>query len=109
LRVPLLVRWPGQLKPGSVNDELVCLTDLAPTVLGLAVSGVSPRTLTFCARSPRGQSLNSEFHLSIPRLIQVSMHCANEFCTYDVDVRDRQLSADWNTGASDTVITRGGP
>jgi uncharacterized sulfatase len=36
LRVPLLVRWPGQLKPGSVNDELVCLTDLAPTVLGLA-------------------------------------------------------------------------
>jgi uncharacterized sulfatase len=26
LRVPLLVRWPGQLKPGSVNDELVCLT-----------------------------------------------------------------------------------
>jgi hypothetical protein len=30
------VRWPGQLKPGSVNDELVCLTDLAPTVLGLA-------------------------------------------------------------------------
>ncbi|MEY5025019.1 MAG: hypothetical protein RLZZ244_547 [Verrucomicrobiota bacterium] len=36
LRVPLIVRWPGKLVPGSVNDELVCFTDLAPTVLSLA-------------------------------------------------------------------------
>ncbi len=39
LRVPLLVRWPNQLKPGTVNDELVCLFDLGPTALSLA--GVS--------------------------------------------------------------------
>lgn len=36
LRVPLLVRWPGQLSPGTVNDELVCLFDLGPTALSLA-------------------------------------------------------------------------
>ncbi len=36
LRVPLIVRWPGQLKPGTVNDELVCLFDLGPTALSLA-------------------------------------------------------------------------
>ncbi|HEY1191141.1 MAG TPA: sulfatase [Gemmata sp.] len=36
LRVPFLVRWPGQVKPGSVREDLVCFLDLAPTVLALA-------------------------------------------------------------------------
>ena len=36
LRVPLIVRWPGQIKPGTVNDELVCLFDLGPTALSIA-------------------------------------------------------------------------
>ncbi len=36
LRVPLIVRWPGQIKPGTVNDELVSLFDLGPTALSLA-------------------------------------------------------------------------
>ena len=36
LRVPLIVRWPGQIQPGTVNDELVCLFDLGPTALSLA-------------------------------------------------------------------------
>ncbi|MDF2722818.1 MAG: sulfatase [Paenibacillus sp.] len=36
IRVPLIVRWPGQLQPGTVSDRLVSLIDLAPTVLSLA-------------------------------------------------------------------------
>ena len=36
IHVPLLVRWPGQIEPGSVRDDLVCFLDLAPTVLSLA-------------------------------------------------------------------------
>ena len=40
LRVPLLVRWPGQVAPGSVRDDLVCFLDLAPTVLSLAGAAV---------------------------------------------------------------------
>ncbi len=35
-RVPLIVRAPGMLKPGSNSDELVSLFDLGPTVLSLA-------------------------------------------------------------------------
>jgi arylsulfatase A-like enzyme len=31
-RVPLWVRWPGKVKPGSTSDALVCLTDLLATV-----------------------------------------------------------------------------
>jgi N-sulfoglucosamine sulfohydrolase len=36
LRVPLVVRWPGQVKPGAVSDEIVSLHDLGPTVLSIA-------------------------------------------------------------------------
>ncbi|WP_250847179.1 sulfatase family protein [Aquisphaera insulae] len=30
-RVPFIVRWPGTVKPGTVSDQLVCLTDLFAT------------------------------------------------------------------------------
>jgi uncharacterized sulfatase len=36
IRVPLVIRWPGQLKPGSMSDELVAFVDYAPTLLSLA-------------------------------------------------------------------------
>jgi len=36
IRVPLIVRWSGQLEAGVVNEQLVSLIDLAPTVLSLA-------------------------------------------------------------------------
>ena len=31
-RVPFLVRWPGQIPPGSVRNETVCLTDVFATL-----------------------------------------------------------------------------
>jgi uncharacterized sulfatase len=39
-QVPLMVRWPGHVKPGTTNEELVSLLDMAPTLLSLA--GVPP-------------------------------------------------------------------
>jgi N-sulfoglucosamine sulfohydrolase len=36
IHVPLIVRWPGQVKPGSVREDLVSFIDFAPTVLALA-------------------------------------------------------------------------
>lgn len=36
LRMPLLVRWPGVTKPGSVNDDLVQNLDYAETFLDIA-------------------------------------------------------------------------
>jgi N-sulfoglucosamine sulfohydrolase len=35
-RVPLLVRWPGKINPGTVVDDPVMLFDLGPTALSLA-------------------------------------------------------------------------
>lgn len=64
IRVPLIVRWPGRIEPGTVRTELVSAIDFAPTVL--AASGVpvpahmtgrdilsenaSPRRYVFAAR-----------------------------------------------------------
>ena len=36
IHVPLIVRWPGRIKPGTVDDRLISLIDLGPTVLSIA-------------------------------------------------------------------------
>jgi len=39
-RVPLIARWPGTIRPGTVRDDLVDTTDFLPTLL--EVAGVEP-------------------------------------------------------------------
>src|SRR4051794_13020286 len=42
---PLAARWPGRVRAGSTSDELVSLTDVAPTFL--AAAGVEvPKEMT---------------------------------------------------------------
>jgi uncharacterized sulfatase len=43
LRVPLIVRWPGHLQPGTVREDLVTLMDLGPTLLSLTGVNVPPQ------------------------------------------------------------------
>ncbi|WP_435011618.1 sulfatase family protein [Tundrisphaera lichenicola] len=41
-RVPFIVRWPGQVKPGTASDQVICLTDLFATsaeILGKSLPG----------------------------------------------------------------------
>lgn len=40
IRVPLIVRWPGKVKPATISTEPVILTDFFPTML--EVAGLSP-------------------------------------------------------------------
>jgi len=35
-KVPFIIRWPGKIKQGSVNDRLISSIDWGPTVLSLA-------------------------------------------------------------------------
>ncbi len=44
IHVPLIVRWPGKLKPGSVREDLVCFLDFPATTLALA-GAEAPRNL----------------------------------------------------------------
>jgi len=30
-RIPFLIRWPGKIKPSTISDETICLTDLMAT------------------------------------------------------------------------------
>ena len=36
MRVPLLVRWPGHIKPGTVNNEIFSMLDWMPTLVNIA-------------------------------------------------------------------------
>jgi arylsulfatase A-like enzyme len=40
VRVPLIVRWPGVIAPGTANDTVVGCTDIYPTLLDLC--GIKP-------------------------------------------------------------------
>jgi N-sulfoglucosamine sulfohydrolase len=42
IRVPLLIRWPAKIKPGSFSSELISGEDIAPTVLEAAGLVVPP-------------------------------------------------------------------
>jgi arylsulfatase A len=42
-RVPLIVRWPGKIKKGSLSDETVCLTDFFATFANLLEQPVPTR------------------------------------------------------------------
>lgn len=41
-RVPFLARWPGHIKPVSVSDETICLTDLMATTAALVGAKLPP-------------------------------------------------------------------
>ena len=43
IHVPLLVRWPGKVGPGTVRDDLVSFVDFTPTALSLAGAAVPAR------------------------------------------------------------------
>jgi arylsulfatase A len=36
IRVPLIVRWPGHIKPGSVSDHIAAFWDIMPTLCDIA-------------------------------------------------------------------------
>lgn len=40
IHVPLIVRWPGAIPPGTVRQDLVSFIDFAPTMLALAGSTI---------------------------------------------------------------------
>ena len=69
LNVPLLVRWPGKVKPGSSSSELISGEDLTPTLLeaaGLSVpSQMSGRSFL---RLSRGESFEARRYIFAARL-----------------------------------------
>ncbi|MEO2013984.1 MAG: sulfatase [Fuerstiella sp.] len=42
VRVPVIIKWPGQTKPGSVSHEPIISTDFYPTILAVTGQGQRP-------------------------------------------------------------------
>ncbi len=42
IRVPLLIRWPGKVKPGAVNENYLTGTDYLPTFMEIIQKKVNP-------------------------------------------------------------------
>ncbi len=40
--VPYAVRWPGKIAPGSINDQVICLTDLLATAAAITGETLDP-------------------------------------------------------------------
>ena len=64
IRVPLLVRWPGKVQPGSVSDAMVSLVDLLPTFIE-AAGGSCPKDLDGRSLLPLLTSQTTEHHSAI--------------------------------------------
>jgi N-sulfoglucosamine sulfohydrolase len=56
IHIPMMVRWPGHIKGGSVLDNLVSTVDLAPTLLSLAEIGVPSHLQGHVFLGPRRRS-----------------------------------------------------
>lgn len=69
LNVPLLVRWPGKIKPGASSRDLISGEDITPTLLDAAgiapAKGMSGRSFL---PALRGQSYQSRPHVFAARL-----------------------------------------
>jgi arylsulfatase A-like enzyme len=71
IRVPLLVRWPGKIKPGSVSDEPLAFWDILPTFGDLAgvpwpqdIDGISFKNELLGKPQQSHEYLYWEFHES---------------------------------------------
>jgi N-acetylglucosamine-6-sulfatase len=80
IRLPLLLRYPKLIKPGSVHDEMALNIDLAPTLLSLTGASVPPtmqgRSLAPLLKGARTAWRNSfliEYYSDkvFPRIVQM--------------------------------------
>lgn len=56
LHVPMLVRWPGKIAPGTVHEEIISLIDLAATTLTVAGLPVPEYMMSHPLFDERGRS-----------------------------------------------------
>ena len=106
LRVPGIVRWPGRISPGQVNDELVASIDLYPTLARLCGAEVPHDRVIdgldvsdFLLDASKGSPRDSFFYYSLNDLEAVRVgrwklhfskrrEVCNELYDLDADIRE---------------------
>src|SRR5215475_4995925 len=59
-RVPMMIRWPGVIKPGTVYNDIFAHEDLLPT---LAAAGGDPDVVARCMKSCQSGNKSFKVHL----------------------------------------------
>jgi arylsulfatase A len=69
IRVPMIVRWPGRIKPGAVSDQVWAFWDFLPTAAAIAgvkppsdIDGISMLPALLGKRQKNHEFLYWEFH-----------------------------------------------
>lgn len=97
VRVPLIVRWPGQVKPNTVNDQRVIGFDLYPTILKMANAkgdekhnkNVDGLDLTPLLKNPNYKLPNREFHyLNFLSLVHYKLPISHRNRCYESVMKD---------------------
>ncbi|WP_420995266.1 arylsulfatase [Cupriavidus sp. 30B13] len=88
-RVPALIRWPGKIKPGAVNNEMFSGLDWFPTLLAAAGdTGVKDRLLKGGAFGGKNFKVHLDGYNQLPLLTGQSAKSAREEFYYFNDDGD---------------------
>nr|WP_210237436.1 arylsulfatase [Martelella lutilitoris] len=67
MRVPLVVRWPGHIEPGTVNNDIFAALDWLPTLVEIA-------------GGPKGDDLNKQIQAGeYPGIVKTRLDGVNQF------------------------------
>jgi arylsulfatase A-like enzyme len=68
IRIPFLVRWPGRLAPGTVDERIVANIDVAPSILDAAglTSGHAMDGISVASPVSRTKLLTEDWHRTGP-------------------------------------------
>ena len=80
-RVPLIVRWPGTIPPGTVREDFASWIDFAPTALSLAGVPIPPEYDGHCFLPTASEP---------PRYVYSFRDCMDEDCDRVRSVRDER-------------------
>ena len=80
-RVPLIVRWPGTIPPGTVREDFASWIDFAPTALSLSGVPIPPEYDGHCFLPTASQP---------PRYVYSFRDCMDEDCDRVRSVRDER-------------------
>ena len=85
-RVPMLVRWPGHIKPGGVSNEVISLLDWVPTLMAAAGQpDVKDRLLTGYSAGGKTYKVHLDGYNQLPMLEGTGPGARKEFFYFTDD------------------------
>ncbi len=126
LRMPLIVRWPGHIKPGSVSDEIVLNLDFAETFLDVGGEAIPDDMQGRSIRSilegpvpedwrkstyyryyefPGGHSVRKHYGVRTQRHKLIFFHELGEWELFDLAKDPREMKSVYEDPAYAEVVT----